>query len=307
MTAEKLFAISCPFQAYQSKLDWKKSSITATIAFIFCALINSHFIFTHSLISMNDSLNSVLIDIHNINNNLTLKDSIFDEINNKTSTKHDLFCSYIRWNGFYNNYWPYIDAFIYSFIPFTVLSIFNILIVRRMIKIKGERSKLMETRRSSFVYSQSGVFEESSNTRRFSRSSKKSCTLEIIEANNNILKKSSKSNSELNRIKSLKRQHVPKLFIINLFFCLVSTSVVILGIYYYNIKTSFIDLMSDNNSSIDCEIKYYYKQFDLLKVIAEFLQYLNHSLNFFLYCLSGKKFRNEAYRYFKSLKSSVSF
>lgn len=32
---------------------------------------------------------------------------------------------------------------------------------------------------------------------------------------------------------------------------------------------------------------------DLIKSIAELLQYLNHSTNFFLYSLSGKTFRNE--------------
>jgi hypothetical protein len=32
---------------------------------------------------------------------------------------------------------------------------------------------------------------------------------------------------------------------------------------------------------------------DLIKCIAELLQYLNHSTNFFLYSLSGKTFRNE--------------
>ena len=34
-------------------------------------------------------------------------------------------------------------------------------------------------------------------------------------------------------------------------------------------------------------------QVDLIKCIAELLQYLNHSTNFFLYSLSGKTFRNE--------------
>ena len=33
--------------------------------------------------------------------------------------------------------------------------------------------------------------------------------------------------------------------------------------------------------------------FDLLKSIAEILQYINHSIIFFIYCLSGTSYRNK--------------
>jgi len=36
---------------------------------------------------------------------------------------------------------------------------------------------------------------------------------------------------------------------------------------------------------------------DLLHAIAEFLQFVNHSSNFFLYSLSGKTFRNQTKRF----------
>jgi len=33
--------------------------------------------------------------------------------------------------------------------------------------------------------------------------------------------------------------------------------------------------------------------YDIAKVVSNLLSYLNHSINFFLYCLTGQRFRNE--------------
>ena len=38
-------------------------------------------------------------------------------------------CEYVRLKEFYEYYWIFIDATIYSFLPFVLLTIFNILIV----------------------------------------------------------------------------------------------------------------------------------------------------------------------------------
>ena len=39
----------------------------------------------------------------------------------------------------------------------------------------------------------------------------------------------------------------------------------------------------------------------LLKAIFETLQFLNHGLNFFFYCFSGQKFRNETKKFFSNI------
>ena len=301
MTAEKLFAISCPFQAYQSKLDWKKSSITATIAFIFCAFINSHFIITHSLISMNDSLTIVLTDLQNyyFNENFTISDSIFEEIKNKNSRKQDLFCSYTQWDGFYNNYWPYIDASIYSFIPFAVLSIFNILIVRRIIKIEREHSKLIEVQKSSKLYSYADLNDKSPIKTKCDSSSRKVLKIRIISKNTSAFKVIVRSYLENENCKYTKTRQTLTLILINVSFCLFSMPIVALGIFYYNNKTKIVDYITNH---MDHELHNVFKQFDLLKTIAELLQYLNHSVNFFLYCISGRKFRKETLHFLKNFK-----
>lgn len=44
---------------------------------------------------------------------------------------------------------------------------------------------------------------------------------------------------------------------------------------------------------------------DLIKSIAELLQYLNHSTNFFLYSLSGKTFRKETKAFIFNILKSI--
>jgi hypothetical protein len=41
---------------------------------------------------------------------------------------------------------------------------------------------------------------------------------------------------------------------------------------------------------------------NLFKAFAEILQYLNHTLNFVFYCISGRVFRTEAKRLFNFTK-----
>ena len=73
------------------------------------------------------------------------------------------------------------------------------------------------------------------------------------------------------------------IFLINFSFCLLTMPIVILQIVNEN------SFRNKQESDEDFE-----NLFDLLKSIAEILQYINHSIIFFLYCLSGTSYRNEA-------------
>lgn len=113
---------------------------------LICSFINCHFIFTHSVIDAkltpfteNENLTEihVLTNTENFSKSKTLtqkNDQIqFEEI-----------CIDTIWHTFYEKYWFYIDASIYSFIPSILLTIFNISIIRYLFKAADESLKLKE-------------------------------------------------------------------------------------------------------------------------------------------------------------------
>ena len=97
MTFERFYGVWRPVQANKST----KNNYILFIALIFCLLVNSHLAFTHTMVTQ--YVNSTV------------------EANNSA-------CEYVIWNEFYETYWIYIDATIYSFMPFCILTILNTLI-----------------------------------------------------------------------------------------------------------------------------------------------------------------------------------
>jgi hypothetical protein len=138
MTAEKLYAVLQPIKVHQAKFNKKKSTIYLISAFIFCALINSHFVFTYSLMNVNQTLRNTLSE-HSFN-----KTFGFVKKRYNVSQELETICSFTRWDSFYNYYWAYIDASIYSFIPFISLSSFNVLIVQKLKKANELRANILQ-------------------------------------------------------------------------------------------------------------------------------------------------------------------
>lgn len=97
MTFERFYGVWRPVQANKST----KNNYILLIALLFCLLVNSHLAFTHTMVTQ--YVNSTV------------------EANNSA-------CEYVIWNEFYETYWIYIDATIYSFMPFCILTILNTLI-----------------------------------------------------------------------------------------------------------------------------------------------------------------------------------
>ena len=90
------------------------------------------------------------------------------------------------------------------------------------------------------------------------------------------------------------------LITINISFCLLSMPMSILQIVYYKYVNGLtVDtLKSFSNETNDNENKETLLDIiDFLHAIAEFLQFVNHSSNFFLYSLSGKTFRNQTKKF----------
>ena len=109
MTAERSYGVWKPVHLNKST----KKRYILILSFLFCCLINSHFIFTHSIVEYSDSVNDL---VHNSSSD-------------QNFTQNFTTCEFVVWKDFYENYWVFIDAIIYSFIPFVFITIFNILIV----------------------------------------------------------------------------------------------------------------------------------------------------------------------------------
>ena len=92
-----------------------------------CILLNGHFSYSFTIIEISTERSS----IDNTTHNLTI-------------------CSNDKWFSFYEKVWMNIDATIYSFLPFILISVFNSSIVIILIR---ERNKSLNLQQSQCSYS----------------------------------------------------------------------------------------------------------------------------------------------------------
>lgn len=159
MTGERFYGIWKPYHAKQinKKRLFKINLIGGAF---FCSLVNLHFVFTHSLVEQDDLVfryyNSSQVPIE------------LDQ------PKKNKICAYIIWKTFYEKYWIFIDASIYSFIPFMLITIFNILIIGLLNKAEKTNFKLSESvksldKKSKSTYESSQTFCSKSFKRKLNR------------------------------------------------------------------------------------------------------------------------------------------
>nr|AKQ63062.1 orphan G-protein coupled receptor 57 [Platynereis dumerilii] len=129
--------------------------------------------------------------------------------------------------------WPWVDAFLYSFLPFVVISVLNALIIRQVAHARRNRS---------------GLQSNMPDTR--SRAQESSIKLTIM------------------------------LLTISFAFLLTTLpmNIALIGTAFYNQYHKDLHIMT---------------KFKLIRTITELLMYVNHSMNFYLYCATGQKFRHE--------------
>ena len=259
-TAEKLYAVSHPLDAHSLRTKTKKSLMIVIIAFFFCLVVNSHFLITHSMIYFEAVKNETLNQIEN---------------NTQTVTNQELLdlsiCSYNKWNEFYEAYWAIFDATIYSFLPFSLISIFNVLILIYLKKAeyvskKYKLHQLLETslsNKTGYNYIFKNLKEKKAK--------------DFLEVDLNLYNRQN-FNYKKQSLKYINKRLIVLIFSINISFCILSMPMVILQIVQLHNYEHF----SKNN-----------KYFDLLTSIAEILQYLNHTTNFFFYSLSVRTFREQ--------------
>jgi len=138
--------------------------------------------------------------------------------------------------------WPWVDAAMYSFSPFVVIFVLNLIIILNV--ISARKARLMLRQQSSLA--------------RPGRH------------------KHSQEHGEMSR-------RITFMLLAVSFTFLITT----LPKNIYIIYTSF-----NKAQDIELEIESLLKR-KLIDTIAEMLMYTNHSINFFLYCATGKKFRGQ--------------
>ena len=110
MTGERFYGVWKPLS--NSKINKnRRLKINLLIGLAFSLLVNSHFTFTHSLVNVGDK---------DQRNSTLEKDDLIETSN---------LCEYVIWKEFYEIYWTFIDASLYSFMPFLVITTLNILII----------------------------------------------------------------------------------------------------------------------------------------------------------------------------------
>ena len=134
--------------------------------------------------------------------------------------------------------WPWVDAFIYSFLPFVVILVLNAIIIFRVVRARNYRTQMQ----------QSSVLRD--NRRAHHESSTKLTVM---------------------------------LLTISFAFLLMTLPM----------NTSMIAMAFSSSYVNDLRVVSKYK---LVRTVTELLMYANHSMNFYLYCATGQKFRGELLR-----------
>jgi hypothetical protein len=365
MTGERFYAVWRPVQASKMSKN-KKFRLNMFGAVLLSTIVNGHFLFTHSIVNSQPVTcpNNITNQTTSTeNNDLYLQKNSSSRVseNNVTAVVYDpseLKCSHAMWEIFYFKYWIYIDASIYSFVPFTLLFMFNVLIVKNLYKASKESVKLKEEGRSlvssastTAAYRYRSNARNQQTTRSGSRTSfvaeNKSTSVSdnagstlaclrvepiatarrehssVDEVDANAKCESQRANGGTSRIFNQTRYNARitfMLIVLNVSFCVFSMPIVILQIVSYNLiqsasysspdetltanstcgesvmSVSNLTSLTDSGDSQQQNLEFV---LEFMKSIAELLQYLNHSSNFFLYSFSGKTFRNETKSFLK--------
>lgn len=135
--------------------------------------------------------------------------------------------------------WPWVDAAIYSFVPFLFIIILNTFIIKNVISAKKTRTFLR----------QHSARSPNDNAQRIQGEMSRKLTIMLLAVS---------------------------------FTFLVTTIPMNIALIYksFSEKSSRVD-----DATLAKRL--------LLDTIAEMLMYTNHSINFFLYCATGRKFRNQ--------------
>ncbi len=161
MTYKRFYAVCRPLPAFASQKDRKKrlQYLDLIVGLLLCCAVNSHFVYTHSVRNGEPLFND---DSFEFNQSLfkyefqidpETKSSIEDlfkfqhsEMERK-DRESELICIETIWPEFYEKYWIYIDASIYSFFPSLLLMIFNVSIIHSLFRPTADTRLLKQSKK----------------------------------------------------------------------------------------------------------------------------------------------------------------
>lgn len=179
--------------------------------------------------------------------------------------------------------WPYLDACIYSFIPFIIIIVLNSFIIKNINKARKKRNIM-----SSHFSTQDQEVMVNLSTNQASRGKQKKVEklyLKPITPTSEILTLGRSTSHTVKRERHESNFRLSCMLICISLSFLFMTMPVNVRLIFQNLYNSYYQLNNKNTTKKS-----------LTHSITEILMYLNHSTNFFLYCATGKKFREELKR-----------
>ena len=167
--------------------------------------------------------------------------------------------------------WPWVDALIYSFVPFVLILLFNSCIIKQISKANRLRKDII-----------SEQFPTTHSFQQFAGSSGSGCG----------------GSACVNSRSRFAGYDSGKL------------TVMLLTISFAFLLTTLpanIALIASNVWTPNPQDLHELAQFRLFRTMTELLMYLNHSCNFYLYCASGRKFRVHLCRLFRLHKYACGY
>ena len=143
--------------------------------------------------------------------------------------------------------WPWIDAAIYSFVPFVVIMALNTMIVRQVIASRRDRGELCQQSTSTSLTLSRGSTDVSKST-------------------------------ESTRL-SVMLLTVSFAFLVTTF--PMNTTLIATSCWTASLPNGIVTDLA------------FAAKLMLVRTVCELLMYVNHSINFFLYCATGQKFRRQ--------------
>ena len=160
--------------------------------------------------------------------------------------------------------WPWADAVIYSFLPFIAISILNSLIIHHLSTAKRQRQIMSATMRMN------GVAYRSANTTERQQSRASSQVNGSVSTTGATVGSSTSAQESGTRLTAM---------LLTVTFAFLVTT---LPTNFMNIASAFLQ---GSSNVLDT--------YSLLYDIAELLMCSNHAMNFYLYCATGRRFRQQ--------------
>ncbi|CAG5124744.1 unnamed protein product, partial [Candidula unifasciata] len=167
--------------------------------------------------------------------------------------------------------WPWVDFLVYSFLPFVTIMILNIFIIREVASARSTRGRLAGSEQENHTPSSTNVNTSGNSSQRKTPA------------------------SDGTRLTAL-------LLTVSFTFLLLTlpNNIALIVSRFWNQK---YENKTDHLTADEMRaIVHGMARFKLVMTITELLMYTNHSINFFLYCATGNKFRQQIFDLLRCLR-----